>query len=194
MNNSTPQIQASTFKDAQDYIHDWKLSQWRMTSYLEAMDVLPKQGIMPTDTSIARHMSATRAPGGVQTSMQSLHFSGLVDIVSETTLGRAYKLTNKGELAVVQFRQVVAKWKKLHATNAPTPEPNYAKSFERLNHEIKVQRQTIDSQAQTITYQNEVIAALRKELATFKSPEPVKSKVVPQAGRKSYEEDSPFDF
>lgn len=161
-----PEPSASTFKEAQEFIHEYRLSQWRLTRYLVAINVLMAEGTMPTDTSIARHLSDARTQHAVANTMKSLVKSGLVKITGETARGKAYRLTAKGEQAIVRIRQINNAWEKLWEDRIDPPAPDYSKAFERLNHTIKTLEETVASQKQALAFQNEVIAGLRRQLAS----------------------------
>lgn len=159
-----PEPSASTFKQAQEFIREYKISQWRTTHYLVAISVLVAQGTMPTDVSIARYLSDKRAPTAVANTIKGLIKAGLVKGTGDTAMGQAYRLTNKGEQAVVRIRQINAAWERLFEDRIDPEQPDYSKAFERLNRTIKTQQQTIDSQQETISYQRQVIAALQREM------------------------------
>lgn len=164
----TPELQASKFKPAQDFIHDYKLSQWRMSQYLDVLAELPTQGIMPTDQSIAQALGGKRTAGSVNAGIKSLVAVDLVSITGETLLGNSYALTKRGAMAVEQMRQIQTAWEAHCKSGEPESEdtePNYKNSFHRLNSQIKAQQMTIDSQAQTIQYQLTIIESLQRELA-----------------------------
>lgn len=158
-------IKASAYKPAQDFIHKHNLSQFRMTIYLEALDVLPQRGIMATDTSIAQFIGEKRTHNAVNISMKAIVKAGLARKTGETDLGTAYILTAKGERAVMECKMLIKEFYAVLDSGEPLPEPpNYQNSFERLNREIKNQRQTIEALHQTISYQDQLINSLQDKL------------------------------
>lgn len=160
-----PEPSASTFKDAQDFIREYRLSQWRLTNYLVAVEVLSAEGIMPTDTSIARYLSDKRSPAAVERTMTSLIEARLVRPAGETARGKRYELTDMGEQAVVRVRQIRAAWLRLWEEKLDPPQPDYSKAFERLNHQIKSLEATIQAKDQALEYQAEIISNLRWQLS-----------------------------
>lgn len=164
-------IKASAYKPAQDFIHKNNLSQFRMTIYLEAVDVLPQKGIMPTDTSIAQFIGEKRTHSAVNIGMKAIVKAGLARKTGETDLGTSYTLTAKGERAVMECKMLIRDFYAVIDSGEPAiPEPpNYQNSFERLNREIKSQRQTIEALNQTIGYQQQIIATLQAELGAVKA-------------------------
>ncbi|MGP4994985.1 hypothetical protein [Glutamicibacter ardleyensis] len=158
-------IKASAYKPAQDFIHKHNLSQFRMTIYLEALDMLPKRGIMPTDTSIAQFIGEKRTHTAVNVGMKAIVKTGLARKTGDTELGESYVLTAKGERAVLEAKMLINEYYAVLESGEPLPEPpNYQNSFERLNREIKGQRQTIEALNQTIGYQQQIIASLQARL------------------------------
>lgn len=163
-------IKASAYKPAQDFIHKHNLSQFRMTIYLEALDILPRRGIMATDTSIAQFIGEKRTHSAVNIGMKAIVKAGLARKTGETDLGTSYILTAKGERAVMECKILIREFYAVIDSGEPLPEPpNYQNSFERLNREIKSQRQTIEALNQTIGYQQQIIATLQAELGAVKA-------------------------
>ncbi|MGW9550681.1 hypothetical protein ACWG8W_06450 [Citricoccus zhacaiensis] len=159
-----PAPSASTFKPAQLFIHEYKLSQWRTTDYIEAIAALLRQGWMPNDVNIANHLSAKRTATGVARTMESVVKAGLARVVSETELGSEYRLTDRGEQALVRINQINGEWIRLHEDRIDPPAPDYSKAFERLNREIKRLEAALETATLTVDYQKQIIRSMERKL------------------------------
>ncbi|GAA4768263.1 hypothetical protein [Citricoccus nitrophenolicus] len=159
-----PQPSASTFKPAQEFIREYKLSQWRTTDYIEAIAHLVRKGYMPNDLTIANYMSDKRTAHGVAKTMESVVKAGLARVIGETERGSEYRLTDKGEQALVRIQQINAEWLRFHESEIDPPAPDYSRAFERLNREIKDLREVVDAKNQIIEFQKQAIRDLEHQL------------------------------
>lgn len=170
MKDKTPPLSATNSKEAQAFIHKYGISQFRVTEYLTAIPFLTAEGTMPTDVSIARHLSQNRTPQAVASTMNSLIKVGLVRIVGETAKGNHYALTEHGSKAVIEIKGIQERWMKSHETNVePVLAPDYSNSFRRLNHTIKALEEANAALQQTVNYQMQIMANQQRELDSYRA-------------------------
>lgn len=132
-----PGITATNFDQANAFMREYDLGQFRVSEYIKALAVLPGKGKLPTDFSIARHIDTKRTKQSARGVMMKLVRLGLAKELRETDLGFAYAITDKGEQAYTKLLQIERNWLAMWESEIDPPATDYSYMIAKKNSEIK---------------------------------------------------------
>lgn len=133
-----PPITATNFDQAQAFVREYSLGQFRVSEYIKALAILPTQGKFPTDASIAKLIDENRTKQSARPVMLKLIRIGIARELHETEkCGFAYDMTDKGEQAYTKLRQVERNWLAKWQAQLEPERPDYSVWFEKKNRELK---------------------------------------------------------
>lgn len=160
-----PAITSTNFDQAQQWTRKYDLSQYRTGEYLRGLAELPPQGTLPTDHSLARFIDEKRTKSSARIVMPKLIRSGLASELHETSLGFAYKITDRGEIAYQEMKQLernyYASWE---AHVEPTPADQTA-GYAKLYREIRAHKESIEALKLALATKDQLIESLTRENA-----------------------------